>query len=145
MVTTFLVFLLATISWVAALWLLIQPDFSRWPQPGIVALHAAPPLLAWMIWMWFHRRLQARKEADARAREEQEQSERKAALEEARKKHAEEMRQRRFACDCRAIAISGLTAHADMRHVDIAHRSADDDNVPAGPVLDALTPTIADS
>lgn len=152
MVTTLLVFLLAAISWVAALWLLIQPDFSRWPQPGIVALHAAPPLLAWMIWMWFHRRLQARKEADARAREEQEQSERKAALEEARKKHAEEMRQRRFACDCRAIAISGLTAHADMPlvetdmpHVDIAHRSADDDNVPAGPVLDALTPSIADA
>lgn len=152
MITKFLVLLLAALSWVATLWLLIRPDFSRWPEPGIILVHAAPPLAAWLAWVWLLRRLRIRKDAEAKARVEQEQAERNAALEEAHKKQEAEMRQRRFACDCRAIAISCLSPQLDtpiagtaLPHVDIDHREAGDPDGAAGAILDTLTPSIADA
>ncbi|HEY0846744.1 MAG TPA: hypothetical protein VGE12_15335 [Noviherbaspirillum sp.] len=153
MIIQFLVLLLAAISWVAAIWLLIQPDFAGWPQPGVIAFHAAPPLAAWLLGLWLHRRARAGKEAEAKARDDQAQAERQAALQEAHMKHAEELRQRRFACDCRAIAISALAIHADaplvdveLPNVEIEQHLADEDGERAeSPILDALTPSIADA
>lgn len=153
MITHFLVLLLAAISWISALWLLIHPDFAQWTQPAVIALHALPPLAVWLPWLWLRRRAQIRKEAEAKHREEQAQAARKAALEEAQKKHEDEIHQRRFACDCRALAISTLTAHADVQLLEVAAPNIDIEQQiagenrerPEGSVLDVLTPSIADA
>lgn len=153
MITHFLVLLVTALSWVSALWLLIQPDLTQWPQPAIIAVHALPPFAAWLPWQWLRRRAQMRNEAEAKAREEQAQAVRKSALEEAQKRHEEEMRHRRFACDCRALAISTLTTQADGQlvemaasNIDIEQQIADENRErPEGSILDVLTPSIADA
>lgn len=153
MITNFLVFLLAAIAWVAALWLLIQANFANWSNLGVIAAHAVPPLGVWLLWFGLRRRSQRKKADEAQEREARAQAERDAAREAAREKHEEEMRQRRFACDCRAIAIAGLANHsalplpvAELPHVDIVWNVADNKQDRTGQtILDQLAPAITDA
>lgn len=155
MITHFLVLLLAAVSWVAALWLLIQPDFAKWSNPAVIALHAVPPLVVSMLWFALRRRAQKKAAAEAQEKEASAQAERVAAREAAQKKHAEELRQRRFACDCRAVAIAGLVATSDLPLVDAEHPNIDIGQQVRNPdnavervgasILDLLTPAITDA
>ena len=93
-------------GWVAALWFLIAPDFSRWSVPQLAVAHVGPPLLMWGGWCLWRRRRQQRKAAHAVRKEELAAQTRLAALEVARVEHAAEQRRLQFGCDCRAIAMT---------------------------------------
>lgn len=99
--------------WTVALWFGLQPDFSDWGLPKIAAVHLLPPLAVWIPWRaWrLHVRRRQISEAEAEAKEKQAEEERQARLAAVREQHEAEMRQRRFACDCRAIALADLVVN----------------------------------
>lgn len=106
-----LLLILLSIIWITILWFGITPNFRQWPLAGIVAGHVLPPLSIWSGWLLWRRFIKRKQAAQGQMREQQAQAERQAALEEARRKRGEEQKQRRFACDCRAIAISHLVVN----------------------------------
>lgn len=99
------------VVWAAILWFAITPDFSKWGLWTFVLAHVLPPLTIGACWFIWRRSIKRKEAALAQSREEQARAEREAALAEARGKREEELRERRFACDCRAIAISHLVVN----------------------------------
>lgn len=144
---------LTALAWIAALWLLIRVNFSSWPHPGVIALHAFPPLVAWLLWAGLRRHAQRKKQAAARAQDERVQAERNAARDAARQRHEADLRQRRFSCDCRAIAVTGLGSdaampllHEEIMNVDMMQNlSSQVSETTEEPLLDRLTPAITDA
>lgn len=124
MLFNLLVLLGSVATWTAILWLAIVPNFAKWTNLGIVALHALPPLAVWLIWIVIRHRIRIKKNQEAAAREQQAQMECQAAREIARKKHDEAIKQRRFGCDCRAITIADVALNSDLPLFD-----SDTDNV----------------
>ncbi|HYD59124.1 MAG TPA: hypothetical protein VEC35_02130 [Noviherbaspirillum sp.] len=153
MILNLTVLLAAGTAWVAALWLALAPDFSHWNMAGIAAAHVLPPLLVWLLWYALRKRAHGKRAAEAKAREEAAQAERKATREAAQKKYEEEMRQRRFSCDCRMVAIPRLGLPVELPAVDVDHPSIDirptilDDQEEREGItaLDRLEPAIADA
>lgn len=153
MITHFFSLSLTAIAWIAALWLLIRVNFSSWPHPGVIALHALPPLVAWLLWLALRHHVQRKKRAAAHAEEARAQAERDAARDAARQKHEDNLRQRRFSCDCRAIAMTGLGSDTDMpllreeiMNVDMTQNLLSPASETANePLLDRMTPAIAEA
>src|SRR5689334_5278506 len=114
MVLDLVVLLISFAAWIATLWLAIAPDFTRWSNPGTMALHVVPPLIAGFAWMFVRRRIRRRNQMEAEAREQQAQIEREAAREAARTKHEDAMARRRFGCDCRFVAMTGVAVSSDL-------------------------------
>lgn len=118
-----------------------------------MALHAFPPLLAWVLWIVWRRRVRYKKAIETQRSEESAQADRTAARDAAKKKHEEELRQRRFACDCRALAIVHLGADAnpplieeDIPNVDIQTRNPDYSQDDTGvSIMDKLAPAITEA
>lgn len=153
MITHFFSLSLTAIAWIAALWLLIRVNFSSWPHPGVIALHALPPLVVWLSWLALRHHVQGKRQAAARAQEAKEQAARDAARDAARQKHEDNLRQRRFSCDCRAIAMTGLGSDTDMpllreeiMNVDMTQNLLSPAPDAADElILDRMTPAIADA
>lgn len=153
MILNLIVLLVAGVLWIPALWLAVVPDFSRQTAIAVVLLHALPPLAVWSLWLALRKRVQGRRAAEATAREEAAQAERKAAREAARKKYEEEMHQRRFGCDCRMVAISRLGLAAELPAVEFDHPNIDirpavldeQEEAEGGSTLDRLAPAVAEA
>jgi hypothetical protein len=153
MILNFLVLLLSATSWIAALWLLIAPDFSKWSHPGVIALHALPPLTVWLFWIVLRRRAQKRKADEAAQVEVKAQAEREAARRAAQQKHEEEMRQRRFGCDCRVVAMINPETSAplsvletEVQNVVVRLHDPEKSEEPAQrSVIDRLLPAVAEA
>lgn len=153
MILHLLVLVISAIAWVAALWLVLLPRLSGLPDLSIAALHVAPPLAATFVWVFWRQRIQRRRADEAQAREERVQAERTAAREAAQKTYDDEMRQRRFGCDCRMVTFSriGLAAqlplpdpgqpNVDIRPVEL-DPGADREE---GAFLDCLGPSIGEA
>ncbi len=153
MIVKLLILLISAIAWVATLWLVIAPDFAKWTNLGVIVLHALPPLLPWTLWIVWRRHVQRKKALEAQTREANAQAERTAAREAAQKKHEEELRQRRFACDCKALAIASLNVgsevpllDADTSNVDIlTHRPDAAEESSSNSILDQLSPAMTEA
>ena len=153
MIPNLLVFLLAALVWVAALWLAILPDFSRWPHLGIAAVHLLPPVFITLLSLFLRRRVQQKRACEAQMREKQAQAERMAAREAAIKKHDEEMQQRRFGCDCRMVVFSRLGLASPLPVAEPGHPNIDihpvrlepDADRQVGSIIDHLEPAITDA
>lgn len=108
MVTRLFGLLLLAGAWVAALWLLIMPDFAKWSLPQLVGGHLGLPLLVWGGGVFWLRRRQERFERGAAEREAAAEAAPRLKLDETRQKHFEQLERERFHCDCRAVAFSQL-------------------------------------
>ena len=109
----FIALLLVLTGWLAALWFLIVPEFSRWQMPQLAAIHVAPPVMAWGVWtIWRrHRQNRAEKTVAERARLSEKEGQEKSDA--ARQKHAAKRLHLRYGCDCRALAMTQVTAPGD--------------------------------
>jgi len=153
MILNLLILVISAFAWVAALWLVLLPRIAGLPDMGLAAIHAAPPLTVVFLWVFLRRRVLRKRADEAQAREERAQAARVAAREAAQNAYDDEMRQRRFACDCRMVAFSriGLAAQMplpDSGQPNIDIRPAELDPVgdrDEGPLLDCLGPAIADA
>lgn len=97
--------------WIALLWLGIAPDFSKWSHLGLLFMHVLPPVAASTVWWAGGILIKRHKERQAEEHKKKSEAEQQAALEDARSKHEKELRQRRFACDCKLISIVDLAVH----------------------------------
>ena len=97
--------------WWAILWFGIAPDFSKWSNQKLLAIHVLPPVTAAMTWWIGGMLIKRQKARQAEEHKKKAEAQRQAALEEARTRHEQELQQRRFACDCRLIAIVDLALH----------------------------------
>jgi hypothetical protein len=102
-------------GWTAILWFVVKPNFGQWSIVRTTITHILPPLNVWIAWLLWRHAVKRKEEVQARSREKQAQAEQEAALEEARGKRTAELRQRRFACDCRAIAVSHLVVNDTLK------------------------------
>ena len=153
MLLDLLVFVISAATWVAILWLAIAPNFAKWSNLSIIALHALPPLAIGLTWIVMRRLIHRKKSEEKQLREQQAQTEREAARKAAREKHEEMMRQRHFGCDCRFIAMAGLAQSSELPLPDIA---ADNISIQSRPqeearasvatsILNQLAPAIRDA
>ena len=97
--------------WWAILWFGIAPDFSKWSNPELLAIHVLPPVTASFSWWIGSTLIKRHKARQVEESEKKAEAERQAAQAEARTRHEQELRQRRFACDCRLVAIADLAVH----------------------------------
>jgi hypothetical protein len=153
MVLDLLFLFMSIATWIAILWLAIVPDFTTWPNLGIIALHTLPPLAIWLTWMAIRRRIRRRKSDDAQAREQLAQAERDAAREAARQRHEDAMRQRRFGCDCRFVTFAGIALASELPLLNVAAENIEVQSRPldearasaASAILEQLAPAIGDA
>lgn len=109
---TFLLAALVTV-WCAVLWWLIAPDFASLDWPEVASLHAVPPLLfwgGWRFWVGYDRRRQS---AEVESQVQAAEQERMGKLSAACSAHEKELQRRRFGCDCRVVAMTGLIGGVD--------------------------------
>jgi hypothetical protein len=111
MLTSLLTFAAALLGWSGLLWFGIKPDLLRLSIPFLLALHLVPPLLPSLTVWWHKRRAQRQAEEAQRQQETQAQQAREAEQASALLAHQQELEQRRFGCDCRFIAVTGLIEH----------------------------------
>lgn len=153
MILNLLVFAISATAWVAALWLVLLPRMDGWPDLAVAAVHIAPPVSVMLLWTFVRRRIQRKRANDAQVRDERVQAELTAARDAARKTYNDEMRQRRFGCDCRMVTFSriGLATPTPLPdpgqpNVDIRPIELDEGaNRDSGPLLDCLAPAIGDA
>lgn len=105
------VFVVVGVLWTAILWFGLHPDFSQWSNIGLIIGHALPPFSIWCSWLFWRNWTKRNKIRLDEARKQKNTAESKAALEEARNRQQAELQQRRFACDCRIVAISNLVVN----------------------------------
>ena len=108
---TLLIFIVFVALWIALLWFGITPDFSKWSNLGLLAMHVLPPAIASMAWWTGGILIKRHKERQAEEHKKKAEAEQQATLEEARTRHAQELQQRRFACDCKLVSIIDLAIH----------------------------------
>lgn len=100
-------------AWVAALWFGVSPDFAQWSLPQLAAVHALPPLFSFGAWFGWRRWRVGRAEARMLSAELDAETERLSGIEAARRQATTEERNRRFGCDCRAVAMAQVLAVED--------------------------------
>lgn len=104
----------SAVVWGTFLWFGLSIDLSKYSPLALIALHTAPPLgmtcLAW-LWRRAHNRRSAAEEA---VKVTMENEKREAARTAAQTEHDRHMQRRRQACDCRAIAVTGLIAQNEQ-------------------------------
>lgn len=105
------VFVVVGVLWTAILWFGLHPDFSQWSNIGLIIGHALPPVSIWCSWLFWRSWTKRNKIRLDEARKQKNTAESKAALEDARNRQQAELQQRRFACDCRIVAISNLVVN----------------------------------
>ncbi|OWW19073.1 hypothetical protein [Noviherbaspirillum denitrificans] len=149
MILNLLVLALSAAVWISAVWLLLLPRLAVWPDVALVALHAIPPACITVAWIFQRRRIQGRHADEAQAREEKAQAERAAAHEAGRKAYDEEIRHRRFACDCRMIVFSRVSLAAPLPlpdpglpNVDIRPVELETATSPEGSLIERLAPAL---
>ena len=114
MLFRFLIFTIVAACWIAFLWFGIHIDWRTWSNPTLLAVHVLPPVTVGLAGWAVQTFIQHRKARQAEEREQAAQAERQAVREAARQQHAQEMQQRRFGCDCRAVAICDLAVHGEL-------------------------------
>ena len=144
-----LILIVSGALWWAILWFGIVPDFSKWSNPVLLAMHVLPPVTATMTWWIGGMLIERHKARQAEEHKKKAEAERQAALEEARTKHEQELQQRRFACDCRLVAIADLAVHeqcdlSEDENVSIQTVPAKEKTLALeqANILDALEPAI---
>ena len=114
MLKSLLALVVLAVSWIMALWFALPIDLNALPYPRLILLHAAPPVLLFVLWLG--RRLwQRRHQARATARQQaEEEAQRQAVKTAAQQQHQAELRQQRFGCDCRAAVVTGTNIPANI-------------------------------
>ncbi len=113
MIFGFITLVLLLAAWIAALWLLIAPDFGQWPLLQLAAIHLGPPFLLWGVWMVWRKIRRSKAEQAAAEREKLAEKERQEKAEAARQKHEAELLHLRYGCDCRALAMAQVMSAED--------------------------------
>lgn len=105
--------IVTALGWGGLLWFRLPINLATFSPLSLIALHAGPPLLLTLCaWLW--QRARSRRTAEAEAeRAAAETQKHAAARAEAQAVHDEHMARRRFACDCRAVAVTGLVAQGE--------------------------------
>lgn len=97
--------------WGVALQFGAKAAISALPPWSEVAARVLPPLVLWVTWVAVRWRASAQQQKQNEARAAEEAARHEAERIAARQRHDEELKQRRFRCDCRAVAIA--LAHLD--------------------------------
>lgn len=109
MLKRFLLLIAFAVVWVLLLWFVLPFNPAAFSTPLMLILaHLLPPCIAWGGCLYARRIMRRHKEREMQAREAEAEAKRVEMREAARKKHEEELAQRRFGCDCRAVAITGI-------------------------------------
>jgi len=148
MIQTLIAFVLSLLGWSGLLWFGIKPDFLKLSTPLLVLLHLVPPLLVAVLVWWRARKEKTREADEARAREEAERKEREAAAATALAKHQEEMAWRRYGCDCRFVAVTGLLQRKEpeaSKLENVIWESASAAPTSSQDVLETLQPHIGEA
>ena len=91
MIFGFITLVLLLAAWIAALWLLIAPDFTQLSLLQLAAIHLGPPLLLWGVWMTWRRIRKNKADSIAAEQEKLAEKERQEKAEAARQKHEAEL------------------------------------------------------
>ena len=113
MIFGFITLVLLLAAWIAALWLLIAPDFTQLSLLQLAAIHLGPPLLLWGVWMTWRRIRKNKADSIAAEQEKLAEKERQEKAEAARQKHEAELLHLRYGCDCRALAVAQVMPAED--------------------------------
>lgn len=113
MIFGFITLVLLLAAWIAALWLLIAPDFTQLSLLQLAAIHLGPPLLLWGVWMTWRRIRKNKADSIAAEQEKLAEKERQEKAEAARQKHEAELLHLRYGCDCRALAMAQVMSAED--------------------------------
>lgn len=113
MLKRFLLLIALAALWVLLLWFVLPFNLATVSSPLLILTHVLPPCMAWGAGLYGQRFMRLRKEREMQAREAEVEAKRVEMREAARKEHEEELAQRRFGCDCRAVAISGITGSGE--------------------------------
>ena len=113
MIFGFITLVLLLAAWIAALWLLIAPDFTQLSLLQLAAIHLGPPLLLWGVWMTWRRIRKNKADSIAAEQEKLAEKERQEKAEAARQTHEAELLHLRYGCDCRALAMAQVMSAED--------------------------------
>jgi hypothetical protein len=102
--------------WTLLLWFVFPFHFANYRLVVTIALHAIPPLLLWIGWLIVRRIRRKRRIQAAQNKEALLLAERQANRQAAKEKHEAAMRERRFACHCKALAVRGMAVE-DMETI----------------------------
>jgi hypothetical protein len=108
MLLKFTALIIATIIWVALIWLVLPFDFLKLSLPAIAALHALPPIAAWLVWHFGWRWYQRRKATALEDAEKKRAEEHTHQLGIAQKKFEQHLQERRAFIECRWIGVLDL-------------------------------------
>lgn len=113
MLKRFLLLIALAVVWVLLLWFVLPFNAVTLSYAQLVLTHLLPPCIVWGGCLFAQRIMRRRKEREKKTREAEAEAKRMEMREAARKKHEEELVQRRFGCDCRAVAITGITGSGE--------------------------------
>lgn len=143
MIKNLLVFVFSLLAWSGLLWFGIRPDFIRQSTPLLISLHLLPPLALSAASWWHQLRERRRAGVEQQQREAEAQRQRETAHRAAQEQHHMETVRRRRGCDCRFVAVTGLsqTGDQDVPELDnvVWDRLAADDPALAHRPLSPLT------
>ncbi len=152
MLFRFLIFAIVVACWIAFLWFGLRIDWRAWSHLALLAVHLLPPVAACLTGWAVHQLIRRRKLRQAKERRQAARAKRQAVREAARQQHAQEMRNRRFGCDCRAVAIRDLAVQEEPAWSDDAvllqqtvTAQARRDGFADTGMLEALEPAIAEA
>ncbi|MEN3031065.1 hypothetical protein [Chromobacterium amazonense] len=139
----------ASVSWWALLWLVLPQSWQRISPSAILLLHLGPPMLLSVgvkVWTFLKEK---KAKAEAEQQEAQAEAERVGKREEARARHAAELRERQRAVHCRWLWAAAVPAKDEPAWLaecadGVWWAALDKDEVEAGERLDALAPHIAE-
>ncbi|MBS1157492.1 MAG: hypothetical protein H6R07_3416 [Proteobacteria bacterium] len=102
--------IVTALGWGGLLWFRLPINLANFSPLSLIALHVGPPLLV-TLWVWLWQRARNKRVAMVEAERAAAEAEKNAAVRTAAQAvYDERMAQRRFACDCRAVAVAGLVA-----------------------------------
>ena len=117
-----------SLSWIGALWFALPIELNALSYPRLILLHASPPVLLFLMWLFrrmWHKRRQALAEERQRSEEE---AKRLASLAAAQQQREAELRHLRFACDCRAAAVTGTNLPTSLLMSALPEDGGDEDD-----------------
>lgn len=107
-----LVLMVLAVCWFALLWFALPISWQDYRPLTLLLLYVLPPLVAWVGWLFLKHRWHQRRLREAANREAQRKAEGEAAQQAAKAKYEVEMTARRFSCQCRGMAVAGMTVEA---------------------------------
>lgn len=109
MLKRFLLFIAFAVVWVLLLWFVLPFNPAAFSHAQLILAHLLPPCIVWGGFLYVWHLMRRHKEHEMQVREAEAEATCMEMREAARKEHEEELVQRRFGCDCRAVAITGIT------------------------------------